>query len=293
MHGLVAGGANPKAGRRPAPLIGAMVILVTVAASLRGDSKRDAEDQRLELLRGLTAEYATANTYIPRSKTPLLVEASDGYWNQKGWQAIGAEMGPAARTGDLVQITKITIEKENIVLELNNGLKGQRGHWYDHIDNGGITDTATPAPGGTTLAVHFSGGIGGITSADVKKALGGVLNFNQRTVTQEYTDNLPPEIKQAIQDKKAIVGMTREELILAMGPPVRKSRESVDGVDLEDWIYGNPPGRVTFVTLKGSKVVKVKDSYANLGQRGGDSASALSCRSFTVAVQFRRTTIAK
>ena len=29
--------------------------------------------------------------------------------------------------------------------------------------------------------------------------------------------------------------------------------------------YGNPPGRVTFVTLKGSKVVKVKDAYANLG----------------------------
>ena len=113
--------------------------------------------------------------------------------------------------------------------------------------------------------VHFAGGIGGVTSADVKKALGGVLNFNQRTVTEEYTDNLPPEIKQAILDKKAIVGMTRDELMLAMGPPVRKSRESVDGVDLEDWIYGNPPGRVTFVTLKGSKVVKVKDAYANLG----------------------------
>ena len=251
-------------GSTPRTLIGNMVILVTAAACLRGDSKKQAEDQRLELLRGLTAEYATAKAYIPRSRTALLVEASDGYFNQKGWQAIGAEMGPAARTGDLVQITKIAIEKENIVVELNNGIRGQRGHWYDQ-GNGGITDTVTPAPGGTTLAVHFAGGIGGITSADVKKALAGVLNFNQRTPTEEFSDNLPPELKQAIQDKKAIVGMTRDELILAMGPPVRKSRENVDGVDLEDWIYGNPPGRVTFVTLKGSKVVKVKDSYANLG----------------------------
>lgn len=240
--------------------IGAMLVVVTLASTLRGDSKKEIEDQRLELLRGLTAEYATARAYIPRSRTPLLVEASDGYFNQKGWQAIGAEMGPAARTGDLVQITKIIIQKEAIVVELNNGIKGPR-----RIDNGGITDSATPAPGGTTLMVHFAGGIGGITSADVKKALGGVLNFNQRTVTEEFTDNLPPEIKQAVQDKKAIVGMTRDELILAMGPPVRKSRENVDGVDLEDWIYGNPPGRVTFVTLKGSKVIKVKDAYANVG----------------------------
>jgi len=240
-----------------------MMVLLTAAASLRGDSKKEAEEQRLELLRGLSSEYATAKAYIPRSKTPLLVESSDGYFNQKGWQAIGAEMGPAARAGDLVQITKVTIEKENIVLELNNGLKGQRGHWYNQ--NGGITDTATPAPGGTSLAVHYAGGIGGITSVNVKKALGAVLSFNQGSPTEEFTDNLPPEMKQAILDKKAVVGMTRDELILAMGPPVRKSRESVDGVDLEDWIYGNPPGRVTFVTLKGSKVVKVKDSYANLG----------------------------
>jgi hypothetical protein len=246
----------------PRTLTGVMIMLLSAGASLRGDSKKEIEDQRLELLRGLSAEYATARAYIPRSKTVLVVEGSDGYFNQKGWQAIGAEMGPAARTGDLVQITKVTIEKENIIVELNNGPKGPRGHWYDQ---GGVTDTATPAPGGATLAVHFAGGISGITSEDVKKALGGVLNFNQGSPTREFTDNLSPEVKQAVQDKKPLVGMTREELILAMGPPARKSRENVDGVDLEDWVYGNPPGRVTFVTLKGSKVIKVKDAYANLG----------------------------
>ena len=87
-------GLGMTAGRRPtpvpAPLIFAMVVMLAMAGGLRGDSKKQAEDQRLELLRGLTAEYATARTYIPRSKTPLLVEASDGYWNQKGWQQIGA-----------------------------------------------------------------------------------------------------------------------------------------------------------------------------------------------------------
>jgi hypothetical protein len=249
----------------PRTMIVTLTTLMTVAASVRADSKKQAEDQRLELLRGLSSEYATAKTYLPRSRTPLIVDGSNGDFNPKGWQQIGAEMGPAARTGDLVQVTKVTIEKDAIILELNNGMRGQKGHWYDRVDNGGVTDTVTPAPGGTTIAVRYSAGLGQITSADVKKALAGVLNFSQRTPTEEYTDNLPPEIKQAVQDKKAIVGMTRDELILAMGVPVRKSRENVDGVDLEDWVYGTPPGRVTFVTLKGSKVIKVKDAYANLG----------------------------
>ena len=165
-------------------------------------------------------------------------------------------------------MTKVTIEKDMIVLELNNGVNGQHGHWYDNVNvngNGPINDTVTPAPGGTTVGVHFPSGLAGVTSEDVKKAALPVLNFNQRSATRSYTEDLPPEIKAAIQDKKAIVGMTRDQLILALGPPVRKSRESVDGVDLEDWIYGNPPCKVTFVTLKGQKVVKVMDAYANLG----------------------------
>ena len=59
--------------------------------------------------------------------------------------------------------------------------------------------------------------------------------------------------------------MTREPVDPGRGPPVRKSRENIDGVDLEDWMYGNPPGKVTFVTLKGQKVVKVMDAYAEPG----------------------------
>jgi hypothetical protein len=39
----------------------------------------------------------------------------------------------------------------------------------------------------------------------------------------------------------------------------------VDGEELEDWIYGLPPGRITFVTFNGNKVKKVKESYAGLG----------------------------
>jgi outer membrane protein assembly factor BamE (lipoprotein component of BamABCDE complex) len=69
----------------------------------------------------------------------------------------------------------------------------------------------------------------------------------------------------AIAEKKPIEGMDRDQVLLAMGRPLRKSRESKDGVDYEDWIYGQPPGRVTFVTFSGPKVVKIKETYAGLG----------------------------
>ena len=62
-----------------------------------------------------------------------------------------------------------------------------------------------------------------------------------------------------------MVGMEREQVIMALGRPQHKSRETKDGVELEDWVYGKPPGRITFVTFNGNKVIKVKESYAGLG----------------------------
>jgi hypothetical protein len=36
-------------------------------------------------------------------------------------------------------------------------------------------------------------------------------------------------------------------------------------VESEDWIYGEPPGKITFVTFAGSKVVQIKEAYADIG----------------------------
>ncbi len=36
-------------------------------------------------------------------------------------------------------------------------------------------------------------------------------------------------------------------------------------MELEDWVYGKAPGKITFVTFNGDKVIKVKDAYAGLG----------------------------
>ena len=251
---------------------GIILIASLCLPGLRADSKKSKEDQRVELLRGLTAEYATVKAALPRSKKPLDFDASTGAWDKEKWEQADKELGPAGRIGDLIQVTHVGIDKDAIVLELNNGTKG-KGHWYDRVQvSGGLggvsqsnPNAPTEAPGGTTIAVHYPGGIGDISSADVKKVLKPVLDFEKHSVTEQYIDTLPPEIKQAVVEKRAMEGMDRDQVLLALGRPIRKTRESKDGVETEDWIYGEPPGKMTFVTFTGAKVTRVKDTYAGLG----------------------------
>jgi hypothetical protein len=68
-----------------------------------------------------------------------------------------------------------------------------------------------------------------------------------------------------VEEKKAVEGMDREQVLLAMGRPNHKSRETKDGLEVEDWVYGQPPGRIVFVTFSGDKVIQVKEAYAGLG----------------------------
>lgn len=246
-----------------------LLILAMASATLHADSKKLTDDQRIELLRGLTAEYAKIKVLLPRSKSALEFTTA-GVRDEAKWKAAEREFGLAGRVGDLIQVTHIEIAKDRIVLELNGGMKSQR-RWYNHIQVGmgtqtaPITGPATNAPGGTTVALTFGGPIGEITSADVKKMLQPILDFEKDTVTENYVDTLPEPIKVAVKSKKVIEGMNRDQVILAVGRPVHKSRESKEGAELEDWIYGEPPGRVMFVTFAADKVVKVKETYAGLG----------------------------
>jgi hypothetical protein len=133
------------------------------------------------------------------------------------------------------------------------------------------TQGDTNAPSGTYIAVLFHKPLEPMKAADVKKMLAPILDFEKHSATDLYVDTLTPELKQAIQDKHVVVGMTREQVMLALGRPAHKSRETKDGVETEDWVYGNAPGKITFVTFTGDKVVKVKEAYAGLGSEVADT----------------------
>lgn len=230
-------------------------------------------DDRVELTRGLMAEYGKAKVLIPRSKKNLEVN-TDGTYDRTGWSNIAKESGPAARVGDLIQVTKVEIGGDRIILQLNGGFKGGQ-HWYQGVSIGmgpsnnpaqvPVGGGDSNAPGGTTIELLFHKPLEPIKASEVKKMLAPVLDFDPHSATELFADTLPPATKKAIADKHVIEGMTHDQVVLAMGRPAHKSRETKDGVDTEDWVFGSAPGKITFVTFAGDKVIKVKEMYAGLG----------------------------
>ena len=247
----------------------ALLLLLLPASLASGKDKKLSEVDRMALLRGLTAEYAKAKVLIPRSKKALALEPT-GKWDKDAWEKANVEFGPAARVGEMVQITKVKIEDDRIELELNNGLKtGPK--WYERVEVG-MGRSSTPISGrdnvakaGTNLAIVFGKNIEELDVAQTKKMLSQILDFDMRSATEDYMEKLPEPVRLAIQQKRVIEGMDREQVRLAVGQPVRKERRTVDGDELEEWLYGRAPGKLTFVIFTGSKVTKVKDMYAGLG----------------------------
>jgi hypothetical protein len=117
-------------------------------------------------------------------------------------------------------------------------------------------DSSAPVYG-SAVTVSLPGKIETATPEQVKKLLENVLDFERHSPTVLYSASVPPEIKEAIKNKQVIVGMDRDAVLSAKGPPDRKIREVRDGVEQEDWIYGLPPN-VLFVTFDGDVVVTVK-----------------------------------
>jgi hypothetical protein len=262
-------------------LLPSAFCLLPSGCCVYGADKKLTEDDRVEILRGLMAEYATAKVSLPRSKKPLPFDSA-GTWDKQAWAEAGKEFGPAARVGDQVQVTRVTIEGDKILLEINGGMKG-KGRWYDHVQvgmGGGTSPISTQqnsnAPSGTNMAILFNKPIPAIKAADLKKMLAPVMDFEKQTATENYVEKLPEPVQKAIKANKAIEGMDRDQVLLALGKPRHKERNvSADGAEMEDWIYGDPPGKITFVTFTGSKVTVIKEAYADVG---GSTAAPLPVR---------------
>jgi hypothetical protein len=254
-------------------IFAASVILSVLPTVAPAGGKLTFED-RVELTRGLTAEYATAKVLLPRSRKALELDAA-GSFDKAAWARIAQTEGPSVRAGDMLQVTKIDIGSDRIELQINGGYNGGR-KWYRNVRVSGGVGNPTPvpvgdpdananAPPGTSLVILFHKPLEPIKTAEIKKILAPVMDFEKHSVTELYVDNLPPETQKAIREKRALVGMDREQVILALGRPAHKSRETRDGMELEDWVYGQAPGKITFVTFNGDKVSNVKESYAGLG----------------------------
>lgn len=110
---------------------------------------------------------------------------------------------------------------------------------------------------GSYITLSFPGKVPQLNSQQVKQILGSVLDFERHAPTALYSPSVPPKFKEAIKKHEVLVGMDRDSVLSAKGPPDRKVREVKEGIEKEDWIYGLPPHSL-FVTFDGDVVVSVR-----------------------------------
>jgi hypothetical protein len=225
-------------------------------------------ESRMAIIRELTAEYASLKVPLPRGKKGLLL-SSDGKVDEQSLKREIVQNGTAFTQNILVQITAVDIGTKAIVFEINGGGK-RKTKWYDHVEVG-MGDMTQPinqniqTPTGSSITLQFPRQIEDLSVEELKNYLSPVLNFNPTTTFQLPSRPVAPEFQKAIEEKKAVVGMDRDMVTAALGPPLRKVREDKDGVEQEDWIYGTPPMKITFVTFEGEEVVDVREYTGGIG----------------------------
>jgi hypothetical protein len=230
------------------------------------------ENSRLLLIRYVSGELAKAVKPLPAGKDGFIVNVG-GPVNAVQLDRAVATHGAAIRSGDNVVVSKLEFQNHQIVVDLNGGGRGKkRLRDRIHLEMSGIpteqVSSANPDAGpaglqpgmGSTLFLEFNKAVPDLTPDNLKTLLSPFLNFNnQRSASVQWIDTLPPDIKKAIQERQAVVGMDREMVVAAVGKPDHKVRErDADGNDIEDWIYGQPPSRTVFVRFTGEHVTSVK-----------------------------------
>src|ERR1700757_2598868 len=233
------------------------------------------EQSKLDLIRYVSGEFAKAIRNLPAGKEGFLVYVGKPLSPELLERAV-ATHGAAVHIGDSAQITKLEFRDHSIVVDVNGGGRGKK-RWRDRIQIGmggsiptARTTTTTPEqesgppgmqPGmGSTIFLEFSKPVPDLSPDELKQLLAPFLNFSkERSAAVQWFDTLPPEMKKAIQDRRPVVGMDREELVAAIGKPDHKVRErDSEGNDIEDWIYGQPPSKTIFVRFQGDHVTSIK-----------------------------------
>src|SRR5262245_47922076 len=243
------------------------------AASGQPKKEKLQETSKLNLIRYVSGEFAKAAKSLPAGKEGFLLYAGKPL-NQEQLDRAVATHGAAVRAGDNAQITKLEFRDHTIVVDVNGGGRGKK-RFLDRlqIDMGGLPTARTtndvqqdagPAgiqPGaGSTLFLEFSKEIPDLTPDELKQMLAPFLDFaKQRSASLHWIDTLPADVRKAIQERVAKVGMDREMVVAAIGKPGHKVRErDSQGNEIEDWIYGTPPDRTMFVRFMGDKVTSIR-----------------------------------
>jgi hypothetical protein len=231
------------------------------AAPPAGATGTLAGSSRVEIIRMVDGEFAKTLRALPGKTDGFTLHVGKPINEGKMSDALRLQ-GTAIPAGEPVQITQMDFESRRIVIQVNGGAK-KKFHLMDHLSIGGSDPQVVDRHEGlgAVIVVDFGRPVPDLTPAQVKMALAPLLDFSrEHSATVNWVETLPPEFQDAIRDHKALPGMDQDTVIAAIGRPDKKVRErNQQGVETEDWIYGNPPARTIFVTFLGDKVQRVKE----------------------------------
>ena len=169
------------------------------------------------------------------------------------WHDGALTMGQAARLGDKLQITQVSARGRSIwCSEINGGLK-TGGKWvrpHVQVGMGGMASLGNAnnrtASLGTWIQINFHKADGVSERRRSETNSGSGSRFRQ-SVPPPCCTPRPRchEMQQAVKEKRAMVGMDREQVAARDGTPriTNIASRSDWRVESEDWIYGAPPGR--------------------------------------------------
>jgi hypothetical protein len=224
-------------------------------------------ESRLEMVRFISGEFVRVVQPIPAGKKGFHIKA-DAPLDEKQLRLALGSSGSAINPGDRAQITSLEFKDRSILVNINGGGRGKtRLRDRIHLEVGGMPtmttsgqETPVNTSAGATVYLDFGKPLPDMTPEELKHYLSEVLDFSkQHSAAVQWVETLPPDIQNAIKDKRPAVGMDREMVLAALGRPDRKVREKTpDGDETEDWIYGKPPAKTVFVKFDGDKVIQVQ-----------------------------------
>lgn len=266
--------------------VGILVLMLAGTLGAADDAKL-SEAQRMAIIHTLLAERPFVHRAFPRGKAGVRIEGdkitpSDAEMNQ-----VIAQYGEAAKPGERVQITDVRFEHHGIVFEINGGpvkrkkLRDRISIGVNGMDpRGGANDSENVYTNSTGSSVFLAikENAASLNADRVKEMLSPILDFKAQSVAEAYERSLSPLLLQAVKNHRALVGMDKDMVLYAKGRPPRRLRESREGKDYEEWIYGDPPQDVEFIRfledkvvsieqmkVSGEKVVRTQDEVGDLG----------------------------
>lgn len=259
--------------RRPYSLISLLLLLGPLALaqapkaspSVVSDKAPPMSKQtRLQIIRLLDNEFAWTRKPLPMGDRAVTIKQSgEMIPGDAELKRLVETRGMAAKAGERVQITNVAFKGNDIVLEVNGGAK-KKSKWYQHIQIGvgGATtpdNTTDERAKGTYLSLAFNNYIPEVTLEQLKTMMAPVFDFSVKSASQAYVDTLPANVRKAIEDHQALVGMNKEMVTESMGRPPQRIRDKDEqNRNYEEWIFGEPPADVQFIRFVGEEVVQVK-----------------------------------